>query len=86
LGNNEVLVVTGFECFSTYSGYGNTFKFEGNFEDKTKVEMTTSGPRRLSYMVAMDAIPFWDPNEQYTKEKIERELNKAYAAFVDHEE
>ena len=82
LDDLEVLVVTGFECFSRHSGYSNSFKFEGSFDDTTEVIMTDSGPRRLSYMVAMDAVHFSYPRAQYSKYSIERELNKAYVAFL----
>ena len=81
LGDTEVLVVTGFECFSKYDGYGSSFKFNGPHKDTTKLEMTPSGPRRLSYMVAMDALHFQNPKKQYSKNHTDRELNKAYVAF-----
>jgi len=81
LGDTEVLFVTGFECFSNYSGYGSSFKFMGSHKDTTKFEMTPSGPRRLSYMVAMDALHFQNPKKQYSKNNTDRELNKAYVAF-----
>ena len=73
--------MTGFECFSDFTGYGGGFKFAGNHVDSTEIEETEYGPRRLSYMVAMDAIHFSNPNSQYSKEMIDRELNKAYVAF-----
>ena len=82
LDDLEVLVVTGFECFSRHSGYSDSFKFEGSFDDTTEVKMTPAGPRRLSYMVAMDAVHFYDPMAQYSQYNIERELKKAYVAFL----
>lgn len=48
--------------------------------------MTKTGPRRLSYMVAMDAIHFTDPKLQYTKRMVDRELNKAFVAFLQDAE
>jgi hypothetical protein len=81
LGDTEVLVVTGFECFSHHSGYGQSFKFEGQCHDQTKVEMTSTGPRRLSYLVAMDAIHYTNPKKQFCKNMVDRELNKAFVAF-----
>lgn len=81
LENNEVLIVTGYERFSNYTGYAREFKYAGNFNDDTEIEMTEYGPRRLSYMVAMNAIKFHDPKLQYIKSNINRELNKAYIGF-----
>jgi uncharacterized protein YecT (DUF1311 family) len=34
----------------------------------------------------MDAIHFSDPKAQYSKNKVDRELNKAYVAFLADEE
>ena len=81
LSDLEVLFVTGFECFSKHTGYGQSFKFDKPYKDKTKVVPTSSGPRRLSYLVAMDAVHFQNPLKQYTKYSIDRELNKAFVAF-----
>lgn len=98
----EVLIITGFQCFNDYNGYGRTFEFSGShkvvpfvklerkfseyfkifsIQDETLFQSTAGGPRRLSYLVAMDALYFHDSTSQYTKENIDRELNKAFVAF-----
>jgi hypothetical protein len=43
--------------------------------------MTSTGPRRLSYLVAMDAIHYTNPKKQFCKNMVDRELNKAFVAF-----
>lgn len=79
---NEVLFVTGFEKFNNYSGYSNTFKFKGDAEDKISTIDTKFGKRKLSYMVAMDALSFGsDKEKQYLKNNIIRDLNKCFVAF-----
>lgn len=55
LEKNEVLIVTGCEQFSKYSGYGSTFKYDGDYQDKT--ELDDLG-RKKTKIVAMDAYNF----------------------------
>ncbi len=50
-------------------------------QDETPIQITAAGPRRSSYLVAMDALFFHDSKAQYLKENIDRELNKAFVAF-----
>jgi len=77
--DTEAISVIGVEQFSCYSGYGDSFRFEGRMKDST--DRDTSG-RRLSCLVAMDAIRFSGDKElQFRKDKVERELNKAFVAF-----
>lgn len=79
LGDLEVLLVTGVQQFTKYSGYGNTFRFEGKQEDKTETD--SSGRKRTS-VVAMDAIRFSGKGRvQYRADNVDRELNKAFVAF-----
>ena len=51
--DTEAISVIGVEQFSCYSGYGDSFRFEGRMKDST--DRDTSG-RRLTCIVAMDAI------------------------------
>ena len=75
----EAISVIGVEQFSCYSGYGDSFRFEGRMKDST--ERDTSG-RRLTCLVAMDAIRFSGNTElQFRMDKVERELNKAFVAY-----
>jgi len=79
LGDLEVLQVTGVQQFSSYSGYADTFRFRGSHRDL--VPRDTSGRIRTS-IVAMDAIRFSGRGRvQYRLDHVERELNKAFAAF-----
>jgi len=77
--DTEAISVIGVEQFSCYSGYGDSFRFEGRMKDLT--ERDTSG-RRLTCVVAMDAIRFSGDKElQFRMDKVERELNKAFVAY-----
>jgi len=75
----EAISVIGVEQFSSYSGYGDSFRFEGRMKDST--DRDTSG-RRLTCLVAMDAIRFSGDTElQFRMDKVERELKKAFVAY-----
>ncbi|XP_032792418.2 poly(ADP-ribose) glycohydrolase [Daphnia magna] len=76
--NNEALIITGCEQYSRHSGYGDTFRFEGDFVDNTPRD---AYGRRLCQVVAIDAIPFRSKEVQYKQESIDRELRKAFAGF-----
>jgi len=77
--DTEAIFVVGVEQYSCYSGYGDSFRFEGRMKDPT--ERDTSG-RRLTCLVAMDAIRFsGDKEVQFRSDKIEREIKKAFVAF-----
>ncbi|XP_046631255.1 poly(ADP-ribose) glycohydrolase-like [Daphnia pulicaria] len=76
--SNEALVITGCEQYSCHSGYGDTFRFDGDFVDQTPRD---AHGRRLCQVVAIDAIPFNRKETQYKKDSINRELRKAYAGF-----
>jgi len=78
LGDREVLVVVGVEQFSKYEGYSDSFKFGGRFADT--VELDSSG-RKMTSVVAMDAIRFINSDDQFMMRNIDRELNKAFVAF-----
>ncbi|KAK3760693.1 hypothetical protein RRG08_010666 [Elysia crispata] len=78
LQDHEVLIMTGCERFNDYKGYSDTFQFTGDYVDETPRD--TWG-RKNTEVVAMDALFFRDPETQYEKSKILREVNKAYCAF-----
>ena len=65
--------LTGCERFSNYSGYSNTFKWLGNYQDTTPRD---SSGRRLCSVVAIDALKLGNRNVQYTPNNLLRELNK----------
>ncbi|XP_051973835.1 poly(ADP-ribose) glycohydrolase [Xyrauchen texanus] len=78
LDDNECLKVTGSQVYSMYSGYSKSFEWTGVHHDTTKRD---EWKRRYRQIVAIDALHFKNPKEQYTRENIKRELNKAYVGF-----
>ncbi|BFZ14821.1 hypothetical protein BsWGS_17860 [Bradybaena similaris] len=78
LTDSEVLIMTGCERFSTYNGHSDTFKYGGDYVDHTEVD---EWGRRYTEVVAMDALVFHEYKTQFEKDKILRELKKAYCAF-----
>lgn len=71
LHDNEVLYIIGTENINKYLGYNKTFEFDGDFQNS----------EHKTVIVAMDAIPFRFPEEQFSKSNIERELTKACIGF-----
>lgn len=79
LDDTEALIVSGIERYSKYEGYSNTFKWKGDFVDETPRD--NSG-RRMTSIVAIDALYFKQSSLQFNMDNVNRELNKAYAGFV----
>ncbi|XP_076686654.1 poly(ADP-ribose) glycohydrolase isoform X1 [Andrena cerasifolii] len=79
LDDTEALIVSGIERYSAYKGYSNTFKWVGDFIDETPRD--NSG-RRLTSIVAIDALYFKQSQAQFSISNITRELNKAYVGFI----
>jgi poly(ADP-ribose) glycohydrolase len=80
LGDNECVVMSGAERYSSYAGYASTFRFDGDFCDETP---TGDGGRLRTVIVAIDALKF-EPStapRQFRRRCVDRELNKAYCAF-----
>uniref|UniRef100_A0A672P0D9 poly(ADP-ribose) glycohydrolase n=1 Tax=Sinocyclocheilus grahami TaxID=75366 RepID=A0A672P0D9_SINGR len=78
LADNECLKITGPQMYSITSGYSKTFSWVGPYNDCTKRD---TWKRRYRQIVAIDALDFKNPKEQYTQENIKRELNKAFVGF-----
>ncbi|XP_031658556.1 uncharacterized protein LOC109868468 [Oncorhynchus kisutch] len=78
LGDNECLFITGSQQFSQYSGYSDTFKWEGPHRDDFERDEWQRLHRQI---VAMDALHFRHQREQYNMKQVTRELNKAYCGF-----
>lgn len=78
LDDNECLLITGAEQYSMYSGYSNTYKWEKPFQDQTERDLWQ---RRCTKIVAIDAMRFQSSSDQYRKQNMDRELNKAYCGF-----
>ncbi|KAG2462833.1 MYOF protein, partial [Polypterus senegalus] len=79
LEQNECLIITGVERFSNYKGYAESYKWSGSYNDDT---LRDNWQRRCTEIVAIDALKFRRFLEQFTPEKIRRELNKAYCGFA----
>ncbi|UJR36602.1 hypothetical protein I4U23_029322 [Adineta vaga] len=75
---NECIRLIGCERYSSYKGYSNTFKFDGDYRDATPKD---NWGRKWCHLVAMDAIYFGKKSTQYDMRCAERELTKAYASF-----
>lgn len=83
LADNEALIVFGFERFSTYKGYAASFQFAGDFVDTTPLDCFR---RKKSQLVAIDAIAYDLPQEQFDDAAVLRDANKAYAGFFCDDE
>lgn len=73
LDDTEALIVCGVERYSKYKGYSSSFKWIGDFVDETPRD---SSGRRLTSIVAIDALYFTHPQSQFSINNITRELNK----------
>ncbi|XP_056386894.1 poly(ADP-ribose) glycohydrolase isoform X3 [Hyla sarda] len=78
LDPNECLIVTGAEQYSEYKGYAETYKWDRAHEDEAPRD---NWQRRTTEIVAIDAFHFRSYIDQFTPDKIKRELNKAYCGF-----
>ncbi|KAM6442856.1 poly(ADP-ribose) glycohydrolase isoform 1-T2 [Liasis olivaceus] len=78
LDHNECLIITGTEQYSEYTGYAETYQWARSHEDDTPRD---EWQRRCTEIVAIDAFHFRRFLDQFTPEKIRRELNKAYCGF-----
>ncbi|CAH2236707.1 jg20925 [Pararge aegeria aegeria] len=70
---NEALIMIGCEQFSTYTGYGHSFQWLGDYTDDCPYD--SSGRRRCG-VLAIDALPFHSQLQEHRKEAVDRELNK----------
>ncbi|XP_060764341.1 poly(ADP-ribose) glycohydrolase [Neoarius graeffei] len=78
LADNECLKITGVQMYSKTSGYSDDFEWHSPHKDSTERD---EWKRRYCQIVAIDALNFDDPRQQYTEESIKRELLKAYVGF-----
>lgn len=74
----EAIVMTGCEQFNKYSGYSRSFQWAGNFIDETPLDTFR---RKMVHVVAIDALSFHKPPQQFQEFAIRREANKAFAGF-----
>ncbi|KAA8581435.1 hypothetical protein FQN60_003016 [Etheostoma spectabile] len=83
LDHNECLIITGTQQYSKYTGYGQTYQWDGSHQDTIPSD---GWQRRCTEIVAIDALQFKNFLEQFRPEKLNRELNKAYCGFARPEE
>ncbi|XP_047228453.1 poly(ADP-ribose) glycohydrolase isoform X2 [Girardinichthys multiradiatus] len=81
LDDNECLIITGTQQFSCYSGFSDSFKWIGPYDDDLERDEWGRLKRQI---LAIDALHFRHPRDQYNMAKIRRELNKAYCGFKGH--
>ncbi|XP_050561672.1 poly(ADP-ribose) glycohydrolase isoform X1 [Spodoptera frugiperda] len=72
---NEALMIIGAERYSKYVGYGHSFQFAGEHRDGTPRD---SSARRRTAVLAIDAVPYSGLAQEFRREAITRELNKAW--------
>lgn len=77
--DNEVGYIIGTEKMNKVEGYAQNMRFSGDYE------RNNYGYWRDDTILAMDAIHFMNPRDQYAKHMILRELNKAFLGFDDRE-
>ncbi|CAF4622706.1 unnamed protein product [Rotaria magnacalcarata] len=75
---NECIFLIGCERYSSYRSYADSFRFDGNYEDKVAKD---NWGRKWCHVVAMDAMYFADPSLQYDMQHVDRDLLKAYTSF-----
>ncbi|XP_038152580.1 poly(ADP-ribose) glycohydrolase [Cyprinodon tularosa] len=78
LDDKECLIITGTQRFSCCDGLSDRFQWVGPFDDKLERD---DWKRLKRQILAIDALHFRHPKEQYSMEKVRRELNKAYCGF-----
>ncbi|XP_075697874.1 poly(ADP-ribose) glycohydrolase isoform X2 [Rhinoderma darwinii] len=78
LDPNECLIITGAEQYSEYTGYAESYKWDRAHEDQAPRDISQ---RRTTEIVAIDAFHFRNHVDQFSPDKIKRELNKAYCGF-----
>ena len=82
LRNNEAAIIIGTEQYSTYTGYGDKCKYDDNFNDPSEclIEKDKEIYRDI-VILAIDARKYFEPDKQFIKDEVMRELNKAYIGF-----
>jgi len=76
--DSEAILILGTERFSNYSGYAQSFKFEGPHDDPTPKD---SKGRISTAILAIDALAYVSPEQQYRVTDVTRELMKAFVGF-----
>ena len=69
------------ERFSDYSGYANSFEWKGAHLDVTPVDDYN---RRYTTVVAIDALYYNEPKNQFKTKNLRRELHKVFKNVVPY--
>ena len=74
MDDNEAIIISGFERYFDYSGYGRSFKYTKDYSDKSPEQ---------NFLVAIDALYYKKENIeiQYSEKYILRDINKAFVGF-----
>eukprot|EP00768_Dysnectes_brevis_P000865 gnl/Dysnectes_brevis/1198_a1340_1484.p1 GENE.gnl/Dysnectes_brevis/1198_a1340_1484~~gnl/Dysnectes_brevis/1198_a1340_1484.p1 ORF type:complete len:492 (+),score=157.70 gnl/Dysnectes_brevis/1198_a1340_1484:160-1635(+) len=84
MGDKEAILVSGVTRICRHRGYARTFTYAGPAEETQLVRRIGHYPVRNRHVVAFDAMVLRDPTsarQQIGAHGINREVNKAYAAF-----
>jgi len=79
LQKNEAILILGAQRFANYRGFKNTLKFEDR-KQIGKVERTSLG-HFPSCIIAIDAVHYNQPEKQFLRVAIDREIQKALVGF-----
>lgn len=79
LQDNECLIITGPEQFSSYTGYSSTFEWAGTYNDNITRDRWG---RKETCVTAMDALVVRNHSSQFKPGLMRREINKAYCSFM----
>ncbi|CAD5219844.1 unnamed protein product [Bursaphelenchus okinawaensis] len=80
MDDDEAVLIVGAEDYSSYTGYGDTFKWVGI--DKSDTVKRDSFGHAPSTLVVIDAKNYSKRDNQFSPDFVERELKKAYVGFV----
>lgn len=84
MDENETVIVTGSEKFSSYSGKASTFMFAGEYTDSSERDVFGNLLKSLLILDAAPQHPCTQQHpqpDQYQADSMLRELNKAYVGF-----
>lgn len=74
----EAILIYGAEQFNKYTGYASSFNWDGNFNDPIPCDEFR---RKLVHVIAIDALSFHKPWQQFEEFLLKREVNKAFTGF-----
>ena len=74
MDDNEAIIISGFERYFDYSGYGRSFKYKADYHEKS--------PEK-NVLVAIDALSYKQDEayNQYSEKNILRDITKAFVGF-----